>query len=34
VPELADLFDGRERLVAILSNPYYARKVFSPGMEE
>jgi hypothetical protein len=34
VPELADLFDGRERLVAILSNPHYARKVFSPGMED
>jgi len=31
VPELADLFDGNERLVAILSNPYYARMVFSPG---
>jgi len=34
VPELADLFDGRERLVAILSNPYYARTVFSPGTED
>ena len=34
VPELADLFDGRERLVAILSNPYYARKVFSPRTED
>jgi hypothetical protein len=34
VPELADLFDGRERLVAILSNPYYTRKVFSPSTEE
>ncbi len=29
VPELADLFDGSERLVAILGNPQYARKVFS-----
>lgn len=33
VPELADLFDGSERLVAILGNPQYARKVFSPEME-
>jgi hypothetical protein len=29
VPELADLFDGSEQLVAILGNPYYTRKVFS-----
>jgi hypothetical protein len=34
VPELADLFDGSERLVAILGNPHYARKVFSPEREE
>jgi len=34
VPELVDLFDGRERLVAILSNPYYARNVFSPHTED
>jgi hypothetical protein len=34
VPELADLFDGSERLVGILSNPYYTRKVFSPEREE
>jgi hypothetical protein len=34
VPELADLFDGRERLVAILSYPSYARKVFSPRTAE
>ncbi len=33
VPELADLFDGSERLVAILGNPHYARKVFSPNIE-
>lgn len=31
VPELADLFDGSERLVAIMGNPQYARKVFAPG---
>jgi hypothetical protein len=34
VPELADLFDGRERLLAILSYPYYARTVFSPRTED
>jgi len=34
VPELADLFDGSERLVAILSYPSYARKVFSPDTED
>ncbi len=33
VPELADLFDGSEQLVAILGNPYYARKVFSPAID-
>ncbi|SRR6266446_1208465 len=33
VPELADLFDGSERLVAILGNPHYTRKVFSPEKE-
>jgi hypothetical protein len=33
VPELADLFDGSEQLVAILGNPYYARKVFSPTID-
>ncbi len=33
VPELADLFDGSERLVAILGNPHYTRKVFSPEIE-
>jgi hypothetical protein len=30
VPALADLFDGKERLVAIWGNPHYMRKVFSP----
>ena len=34
VPELADLFDGDERLVGILGNPYYTRRVFSPEREE
>jgi hypothetical protein len=33
VPELADLFDGSERLVAIIGNPQYGRKVFSPSLE-
>lgn len=33
VPELADLFDGSERLVAIIANPQYARKTFSSGIE-
>ena len=33
VPELADLFDGSERLVAIQANPQYARKTFSSGVE-
>ena len=33
VPELADLFDGSERLVAILGNPHYARKVYSPTLD-
>ena len=33
VPEFADLFDGSERLVSILGNPHYARKVFSSGIE-
>jgi hypothetical protein len=33
VPELADLFDGSEQLVAILGNPYYTRKVFSPAID-
>jgi len=30
VPELRDLFDGTERLVAIIANPWYARRVFGP----
>ncbi len=30
IPEFADLFDKSERLVTILGNPHYARKVFSP----
>ncbi len=34
VPDLADLFDGSERLVAILNYPYHARKVFSPEIEQ
>jgi hypothetical protein len=29
VSELGDLFDGTERLVAIIANPWYARRVFS-----
>ncbi len=29
VPVLADLFDGKERLVAIIGNPHYMRRVFS-----
>jgi hypothetical protein len=33
VPELADLFDGSERLVSIIGNPQYARKIFSPKIE-
>jgi hypothetical protein len=33
VPELADLFDGSERLVSIHANPHYARKTFSSGIE-
>jgi hypothetical protein len=33
VPELAELFDGSERLVAILGNPNYARKVYSPTLD-
>ena len=31
VPTMADLFDGKERLVAIWGNPHYMRKVFSPA---
>lgn len=34
VPTLADLFDGKERLVAIISNPHYMRKVFSPHSDQ
>jgi hypothetical protein len=30
LPALADLFDGKERLVAIWGNPHYMRRVFSP----
>ncbi len=30
MPALADLFDGKERLVAIWGNPHYMRRVFSP----
>ena len=30
VPELADLFDGTERLIAIFGNPHYARRVYTP----
>ncbi len=30
VPELADMFDGNERLLAILTNPAYSRSVFRP----
>jgi hypothetical protein len=33
VPALADLFDGKQRLVAIWGNPHYMRKVFSPTSE-
>ncbi|GHO53243.1 hypothetical protein [Ktedonobacter robiniae] len=33
VPALADLFDGNERLVAIIGNPHYMRRVFSPRSE-
>lgn len=33
VPALSDLFDGNERLVAVIANPYYMRKVFSPRSE-
>jgi hypothetical protein len=33
VPELADLCDGSERLVAILGNPYCTRKVYSPAID-
>lgn len=33
VPALTDLFDGTERLVAIIGNPYYMRRVFSPRSE-
>ena len=33
VPELADLFDGSERLVTIIANPQYERKTFSSGLE-
>ncbi len=29
VPVLADLFGGKERLVAIIGNPHYMRRVFS-----
>lgn len=30
MPALADLFDGKERLVAVWGNPHYMRRVFSP----
>lgn len=30
LPELRNLFDGAERLVAIIANPWYARRVFAP----
>lgn len=30
IPELVDVFDGSERLVTIMANPHYSRKVFSP----
>lgn len=33
VPILADLFNGMERLVTIIGNPYYMRRVFSPSSE-
>jgi len=33
MPALADLFDGKERLVAIWGNPHYMRRVFSPTSE-
>jgi hypothetical protein len=33
VPALSDLFDGNERLAAVIANPYYMRKVFSPRSE-
>ncbi len=34
VAELADLFDGKEQLVAVIGNPHYMRKVFSPHSEQ
>ncbi len=33
VPEMADLFDGSERLVMMMANPVYGRKTFSSGAE-
>jgi hypothetical protein len=33
VPALSDLFDGSERLAAVIANPYYMRRVFSPRRE-
>ncbi|GHO99348.1 hypothetical protein KSF_093960 [Reticulibacter mediterranei] len=33
IPALADLFDGNERLVTVIANPYYMRRVFSPRSE-
>jgi hypothetical protein len=30
VPELADLFSGKEKLVSIFGNPHYSRRTFSP----
>lgn len=33
MPALADLFDGRERLVTIWGNPHYMRRVFSSTSE-
>ena len=31
VPDLADLFDGRERMVSITTSPWYHRRVFGPA---
>lgn len=31
VPDLADLFDGRERMMSITTSPWYLRRVFGPA---
>ncbi len=30
VPDLTDLFDGRERMVSVTTSPWYLRRVFGP----